>query len=73
MAEAEMRPAQVRGQIKGVDTGLFMISMQALVHWHLVNDDLYRRVLGKGLDDRETAARAREHIIQIALRTLGLE
>lgn len=73
MADASMKPAQVRGQIKGVDTALFMISMQALVHWHMVNDDLYRRILGKGLDDPATARRAREHIIQIALRTLGLE
>lgn len=73
MAEASMKPAQVRGQMKGVDPALFIISLQALVHWHMVNDELYRRVLGKSLDDADTAQRTREHIIQIALRTLGLE
>jgi AcrR family transcriptional regulator len=73
MAEASIKPARVKGQVKGVDTALFMISMHALVHWHMVNDGLYRRILGRGLDDPATARRAREHIIQIALRTLGLE
>jgi hypothetical protein len=38
-----------------------------------VNDGLYRQLLGHGLDDPELAARVREHIIAVALRTLGLE
>ena len=50
-----------------------MVTIDALVHWHIVNDGLYRQLLGHGLDDPELAARVREHVIAVALRTLGLE
>ena len=50
-----------------------MVTIDGLVHWHIVNDGLYRQLLGKGLDDPELARRVREHVTTVALRTLGLE
>jgi hypothetical protein len=50
-----------------------MVTIDALVHWHILHDGLYRRILGAGLDDPEVSARAREHIVAVALRTLGLD
>ena len=71
--EGTLHPAERRGEVKDVDPALFMATVDALVHWHVVNDAFYRRLLGRGLDDPETASRAREHVISVALRTLGLE
>jgi len=71
--EGTLRPAEQRGDVKDVDPALFMATIDALVHWHVVNDAFYQRLLGKGLDDPETAARAREHVITVAVRTLGVE
>lgn len=73
LTEGQLKPAEARGQVKGIDPVLFMVTIDALVHWHIVNDGLYRRLLGKGLDDPDVAARVREHVIQVALRTLGLD
>ena len=73
LLEGVLRPAQVRGEIKGIDPVLFMVTIDALVHWHIVNDGLYRQLLGQGLDDPDVARRVREHITTVALRTLGLE
>ena len=50
-----------------------LVTIDALVHWHIVNDGLYRQLLGQGLDDPDVARRVREHITTVALRTLGLE
>ena len=59
--------------MKDIDPVHFMVTVDALVHWHILNDSLYTRVLGRGLDDPEVAAQTREHIIRVALRTLGLD
>lgn len=72
-AEGFLKPAELRGEVKGVDPIAFMVTMDALVHWHIIHDSIYRTVLGRGLDDPELARRTREHVIQVALRTLGLE
>jgi TetR/AcrR family transcriptional regulator len=73
LLEGVLKPAEARGEIKGVDPVLLMVTIDALVHWHIVNEGLYRQLLGRGLDDPELAARVREHVIAVALRTLGLE
>jgi AcrR family transcriptional regulator len=73
LLEGVLKPAEGRGEVKGIDPVLFMVTIDALVHWHLVNDGLYRQLLGQGLDSPEVAARVREHVIAVALRTLGLE
>ena len=73
LLEGVLKPAEGRGEVKGIDPVLFMVTIDALVHWHLVNDGLYRQLLGHGLDDPGLAARVREHVIAVALRTLGLE
>ncbi len=73
LLDGVLRPAQERGEIKGIDPVLFMVTIDGLVHWHIVNDGLYRQLLGQGLDDADVARRVREHVITVALRTLGLE
>lgn len=73
LLEGVLKPAEVRGEIKDVDPVLLMVTIDALVHWHIVNEGLYRQLLGHGLDDPDLAARVREHVISVALRTLGLE
>ncbi len=73
LLEGVLKPAEGRGEIKGIDPVLFMVTIDALVHWHIINEGLYRQLLGRGLDDPELAARVREHVISVALRTLGLE
>ncbi|MGH7893088.1 MAG: TetR/AcrR family transcriptional regulator [Candidatus Binatia bacterium] len=73
LLEGTLRPPQVRGEVKNVDPVLQMLSIDALVHWHIVADGLYKRMLGKGLDDPELARQVREHVTQVALRTLGLD
>jgi len=73
LLEGVLKPAEGRGEVKGIDPVLFMVTIDALVHWHLINDGLYRQLLGHGVDDPGVAARVREHVIAVALRTLGLE
>ena len=73
MTEGTLHPLEVRGQVKAVDPIFFMMTIDALVHWHIVNEALYKQLLGKGLDDPSVAARARAHVISVALRTLGLD
>jgi len=68
-----MRPAELRGSLKAIDPALLLITIDGLIHWHLANDEYYRAVLGKGLEDPETARRAREHVVQVAMRAVGLE
>lgn len=73
LLEGTLRPPQVRGEVRDIDPVLLMLSIDALVHWHLIAGDIYQRLLGKGLDDPELAARVREHVTAVALRTLGLD
>ena len=73
LIEGTLGPSQIRGEVKAVDPVLLMLTIDALVHWHIIADDLYKRMLGKGLDDPELAHRVREHVTTVALRTLGLE
>jgi len=72
-AEGALKPAEVSGLVKGVDLVPFMLSIDALLHWHVVNDANYVRLLGKGLSDPEVARRVREHLVLVVLRTLGLD
>jgi len=73
LVEGMLGPAEARGEVKDIDPVHFMVTVDALVHWHILNDSLYERVLGRGLDDPDVAARTREHVIRVALRTLGLD
>jgi len=73
LAEGFLKPATARGLVKEVDPVPFMVTIDGLVHWHVAHDALYRTLLGKGLEDPETCRRMREHVIQVALRTLGLD
>jgi AcrR family transcriptional regulator len=73
LLEGTLRPPQVRGEVRDIDPVLLMLSIDALVHWHIIADGIYERLLGKGLEDPELAARVREHVTQVALRTLGLD
>jgi AcrR family transcriptional regulator len=71
--DAMMTPAEMQGRTKRVDPALFIVTVDGLVHWHLANDGFYRAMLGKGLDDPEFVRRAREHVVQVVLRAVGLE
>lgn len=73
LLEGTLGPSQVRGEVRPVDPVLLMLSIDALVHWHIIADGLYERLLGKGLGDPELAHRVREHVTSVALRTLGLD
>lgn len=71
--EDTLGPARARGDVKDIDPVHLMVTVDALVHWHVVSEPLYRDVLGRGFDDPELVANTREHVIDVALRTLGLE
>jgi AcrR family transcriptional regulator len=73
LAEGFLKPAELNRTVKEIDPVLFMVSIDALALWHVLNDGLYRSIMGKGLEDAEVARRTREHVIQLALRALGLE
>lgn len=73
LIEGMLEAARVRGEVKGVDPVLFMITIDALVHWHILNVDLYRELAVGPLDGTEAERRMREHVIQVALRALGLD
>jgi len=73
LVEGLLTPAEARGEVKDVDPVLLMVTIDALVHWHIIADGLYERMLGKGLDDPALARQVREHVAQVALRTLGIE
>ena len=73
LVEGTLGPAKARGEVKSIDPVHFMLTVDALVHWHILNDAVYKRHLGRGLDDPEIAAETREHVIRVALRTLGLD
>jgi AcrR family transcriptional regulator len=73
LLEGTLGPPQLRGEVKVIDPVLLMLTIDGLVHWHIIADQIYERMLGKGLDDPELAKRVREHVTQVALRTLGLD
>ena len=73
LAEGVMRPAVARGVMKEIDPALFIVSVDALLHWHVVNEGVYRHTLGSDLRNAGTAERAKRHIVQLILRGLGLE
>ena len=73
MVEGTLEPAKARGEVKAIDPVHFMLTVDALVHWHILNDAVYRQHLGRGLEDPEIANQTREHVIRVALRTLGLD
>jgi AcrR family transcriptional regulator len=73
MMDGVMKPAEMRGAIKAVDPLCLIVTVEGLVHWHLANDGFYRAILGRGLDDPEVLRRTREHVVQVVLRTAGLE
>jgi AcrR family transcriptional regulator len=73
LVEGVLRPAAARGAMKEVDPALFIISLDAVLHWHVVNEEAYRRLLGSDLRDEATATRAKRHIAQLVLRGVGVD
>lgn len=73
LMEGLMKPAELQGKMKPLDPTLFLVTVDGLVHWHLASGAFYRGVLGKGLEDPDTARRVREHLIEMVLRTVGLD
>ena len=70
--EGTLGPARERGDVKEVDPVQLMITVDALVHWHVVSESVYRELLGRDFGDADLVARTREHVISVALRSLGL-
>ncbi|HWP64369.1 MAG TPA: TetR/AcrR family transcriptional regulator [Candidatus Limnocylindria bacterium] len=73
LVEGTLEPAKARGEVKSIDPVHFMLTVDALVHWHILNEAVYRQHLGRGFEDPEVAAQTREHVVRVALRTLGLD
>jgi AcrR family transcriptional regulator len=73
LMEGMMKPAEMQGRMKPVDPVAFIASVDALVHWHAANNGYYRAMLGKGFEDPAVVRRAREHVVQVVLRMVGLE
>jgi TetR/AcrR family transcriptional regulator len=72
LTEGMLGPAAARGDVRPVDPILFVLTVEALLQWHVVNDAVYRQLLGQGLSDPEVRRRVREHVIEVCLRALGL-
>src|SRR5262249_55431405 len=73
LTEGTLRPVQARGLIRSVDPVLLMMTLDALLHWFIANQALYRHLTGKGYDDPAAARRARDHIVEVAIATLGVD
>jgi hypothetical protein len=73
LVEGVLRPAAARGAMKEIDPALFIVSLDAVLHWHVVNEDAYRRLLGSDLRNEATATRAKRHITQLVLRGVGVD
>jgi len=70
----EMMPAAEAAELaRDVDLALFVLSIEGLLHWHVINQSAYRMNVGNDLKDTATAARAKHHITQFVLRGLGIE
>ncbi|MEA2624082.1 MAG: TetR/AcrR family transcriptional regulator [Candidatus Binatota bacterium] len=72
MMDALLRPRATKGEIKDVDPALFLISAGAMIMHHAIAGQAYRELLD-GRGEEELARRTREHVVQIVLRTLGLD
>ena len=73
LVEGLMKPAELQGMLKPIEPSLLLVSIEGLLASHLASDTLYRGFYGKGLDDPEVAERVRTHVIQVALRAVGLD
>lgn len=73
LMEGTMKPAEMQGRIRAVDPVAFIASVDGLLHWHAANDGHYRALLGAGFERPDVVARAREHVIQMVLRAVGLD
>lgn len=71
--EGTLGPARARGDVREIDPVHLMVTIDALIHWHVVSEPIYRDLLGRGFEDPEVVAKTRDHVIGVALRTLGLE
>jgi AcrR family transcriptional regulator len=71
--EGTLGPARARGDVKAIDPAHLMVTIDALVHWHVVSEPIYRDLLGRGFEDPDVVAKTRDHVIGVALRTLGLD
>lgn len=70
--ESTLGPARASGDVEDVNPVHLMVTIDALIHWHVLSEPVYRDVLGRGFEDPALVADTREHVIGVALRTLGL-
>ena len=73
MVEALLRPRAAKHEIKPIDPALFLISAAAIIQHHAVSNGTFRDIVGRHLEEEEIERRAREHVTQMILRSLGLD
>jgi len=73
MMEALLRPRAVKGEIKPIDPALFLITAGAVIQQHVVANGTYRQLVGRSVSAEEIEERTRTHVVQVILRSLGLD
>jgi AcrR family transcriptional regulator len=73
MMDTLLRPRAVKGEIKDIDPALFLITTGAIIQQHVIANGTYRDLVGGRLSSAEVESRTRAHVVQVILRSLGLD
>jgi AcrR family transcriptional regulator len=73
MMDTLLRPRAVKGEIKEIDPALFLITTGAIIQQHVIANGTYRDLVGGRLSAEEIESRTRAHIVQVILRSLGID
>jgi AcrR family transcriptional regulator len=56
---------------RGLDTDLLLITIEGILHNHVLAASHYRHLCGRDVTDAEVAARVKRHLAQVILRLVG--
>ena len=73
MMEALLQPRVAKGEIKEIDPALFLITAGAIIQHHVIANGTVRELVGRSLSGKDVEARTRKHVIQVILRSLGID
>jgi len=73
MMDTLLRPRAVKGEIKDIDPALFLITTGAIIQQHVIANGTYRDLVGGRLSSEEVESRTRAHVVQVILRSLGID
>jgi AcrR family transcriptional regulator len=73
MMDVLLRPRSAKGEIKPIDPALFLVTTGAIIQSHVIAADAYRALVGKSMTAEEAERRIRDHVVQVVLRSLGIE